>query len=267
MLQRCPADGCKWDNRKINAMNPIVDCMFALLVMVVVDLILRPRSASAQAGELLLNTWSQLTSKVEHLFDKEQTHTHAKQAHITAKIATCKTLGHEACNEPHYWRSPWKGDLYGRVVDGVQGLRFSILCMNCSADTYGEHGNPKSRTFLKSCQVPEFAAMYLKLMERMKAMETCLPVFTYESQSRFPPLTNPANLVNFTEEENMIIDAFVDLVNKKENQWMLTEGDHDGHASGTLESDPICKLSVLILCIQGLMEDMREMQHGILRSA
>jgi len=272
MLERCPADGCKWDVRKIYAMGPIVDCMFALLVMVVVDLILRPRTASEQAGETLLSTWSQLTYKVEHLFTNEQMNTHTKQFHITALIAKCMALNHQASNEPNYWRSPWKGSLYGRVVAGLQDLRFSILCMNCSADAGGEHGNRKLNCFLKSCDVPEFAAIYMKLLQRMKAMGTFLPVFTYESQSRFPPLSDPESLVNFTEEISKLIYAFIDLVNKKENQWMLGEVEDHEHApdsSGrlSLEKDPICKLSVLVMCIQGLMEDMREMQHDILRSA
>lgn len=266
LLHRCPKGGCHWDERKIGAMNPIIDCMFALLVMIVVDLVLRPRPASEQAGEMLLTTWSQLTYKVEHLFDKEQVQTHEKQANITANIATCQALGHEASNEPTYWRSPWKGSLYGRVAAGLQDLRFSILCMNCSADAKGDHGNAKSDFFLKTCHVPAFEAISSKLLERMKAMETFLPVFTYESQSRFPPLSNPASLANFTAEEEKLIDAFVELVNKKENQWMLTESQQDD-GTISLEQDPICKFSILILCIHGLMEDMREMQHDILRSA
>merc|ERR1719217_1096057 len=100
----------------------------------------------------------------------------------------------------------------------------------------------------------------------MGVMTKLLHIFEYEGQSRWAELEDKSIQKNFMDEQQQLIDEFVKYVNKPEQAWLLEDQDDKGDSSSdSLERDSLTKLSMLILLIQAMMEDMRKIQHSILR--
>merc|ERR1719420_1812874 len=69
MVRCVPASTCSFEDRKTRAIGLVIDSMFALLVMVLVDLIMASPPASKQASNKLLQCWNDLVEGTRHLFD------------------------------------------------------------------------------------------------------------------------------------------------------------------------------------------------------
>merc|ERR1719198_1168271 len=101
----------------------------------------------------------------------------------------------------------------------------------------------------------------------MDVMTKLLHIFSYEGQSRWAQLEDKSIQKNYMEEQRALINEFVKYVNKPEQAWLLEDQNDAGDTDAdSLEKDSLTKLSVMILLMQTMMEDMRKTQHSILRA-
>jgi hypothetical protein len=240
--------------------------MFALVVMIIVDFIMNAPPASRQAANKLEQCWSDLVAGTRQLFD-DSPDTRKNQGVIRAELDACHTLAYEAGNEPRYWKNAWRGTLYTQIVRRNHDLRLFMVCMHYSVAAKGVNGAPKADFFIKMVKDKEFKDIGEKLIERMGVLSKLLGIFEHEGQSRWGQLSDPAMFHNYMEEQQALIDEFVKYVNRPEQAWLLEDKDDCGEesSSDSLERDSLTKLSMLIHLIQSLMEDMRKIQHSILR--
>jgi hypothetical protein len=239
--------------------------MFALAVMIVVDFIMAAPPASKQAANKLEQCFSDLVSSTSQLFD-DSPDTRKNTGAIRDELNSCAPLALEASNEARYWKNAWRGTLYDHVVKRNHDLRLYMVCMHYSVAVKGVNGAPKADFFMKMVKDKEFKAIGDKLIERMEVLSKLLGIFHYEGQSRWDQLSDKSLFRNYMEEQQVLIDEFVKYVNSPEQAWLLEDKDDEGDSSSdSLERDSLTKLSMLILMIQQLMEDMRKLQHMIMR--
>jgi hypothetical protein len=266
---KCGGDlhDCTYHDKKEAAMDFALDGMFALIIMVIVDLVMNAKPGSKQAAANIMQAWAKIVGYVDHLFDNEIKNSRHNDGSIRAEFAVCKSLGLEAAGEPRYWKAPWREVLYNRVLDRSLLLRMNMQCMHYSAAVGGKNGKPKADFFIKLCEEDSFQKLGGLMTERMNNFLVMLAIFGHESQSRFDKMDDPAYMQNFLTKEEDAMQEFVDVVNKPENAWMLQdiadEGDHD---DDSLEKDAITKLSMICLCIDTMFQEMRELQHELMRS-
>jgi hypothetical protein len=265
MVRCVPASTCTFEDRKTRAIGLVIDGMIALAVMIVVDIIMQAPPASKQAANKLEQCWSDLVSSTSQLFDGSPD-TRKNTGVIRDELNSCAPLALEASNEARYWKNAWRGPLYNHAVKRNHDLRLYMVCMHYSVAVKGVNGAPKADFFVKMVKDKEFKDIGDKLIERMGVLSTLLCVFGYEGQSRWEQLSDKSMFKNYMEEQQVLIDEFVKYVNRPEQAWLLEDQDDQGDSSSdSLERDSLTKLSMLLLLIQAMMEDMRKIQHSILR--
>jgi hypothetical protein len=266
MVRCVPASECTFEDRKTRAIGLVIDGMFALLVMILIDFIMMSPPASKQASNQIMKCWDDMVGSTEQLFD-DTPDTRKNTGVIRDELNACYTLGSEAGNEPRYWKTPWKGTLYEHAVKRNLDLRLYMVCLHYSVAVNGVNGAPKADFFKKMIKDKEFKAIGTQLISRMEVMTKLLHIFSYEGQSRWAQLEDKSIQKNYMEEQRELINEFVKYVNKPEQAWLLEDQNDAGDTDAdSLEKDSVTKLSVMILLMQTMMEDMRKQQHAILRS-
>lgn len=259
---------CTFSDRKDAAMDFAVDGMFALIIMIIVDLLMHAQPGSRQAADKIVNVWDVIVEQVTSLWDNDKKDTRMNDGTIRAEFATCQSLGGEAAAEPRYWKAAWRGSLYNTVLDRALLLRLNMQCMHYSAAIGGVNGNPKADFFLKLCKEESFARLGGILTTRMVMFKDMLPIFGHEAMSRFEKLDDPEFMQNFVAQQEEAMKEFVDIANKPENAWMLQDVDDEGDKEDdSLENDAIAKLSMICLCIDTMFQEMRTLQHDLMRSS
>merc|ERR1719181_2202145 len=148
-------------------MGQILDCMFALFCMVIIDFLMMAMPASRQGSEQLRLAWEDMTAGVHQLFDGSIKNTRPNDGHLFSLLNSAKTLGHEGAQEPRYWRTPFKGYLFDQVVTKCFAVRFSMICSHYSAAKGGVNGAPKNPFFLELTKLDAFQEIGALLQERM----------------------------------------------------------------------------------------------------
>merc|ERR1719421_2693346 len=106
MVRCVPASECTFEDRKTRAIGLVIDGMFALLVMILVDFIMMAPPASKQASNQLMKCWEDMVAGTQQLFD-DNPDTRKNTGVIRNELEACYGLGYEAGNEPRYWKTPW----------------------------------------------------------------------------------------------------------------------------------------------------------------
>jgi hypothetical protein len=266
MVRCVPARECSFEDRKTRAIGLVIDGMFALAVMIVVDIIMAAKPPSIQASDMLLKCWDDIVGSTKQLFD-ENPDTRKNTGVIRDELNSCYGLGYEAANEPRYWKTPWQGTLYDHSIKRNLDLRLSMVCMHYSVAVNGVNGAPKADFFKKIAQDKEFKEIGDQLIARMGVMTKLFGIFAYEGQSRWEQLKDKSIRTNYVAEQQELLERFVAYVNKPEQAWLLDAKDDAGNTEeDSLEKDSLTKLSLMILLMQSMMFNMRYMQHSILRS-
>jgi hypothetical protein len=266
-IVRCvPASECTFEDRKTRAIGLVIDGMFALLVMILVDFIMMAPPPSIQASNQLMKCWHDIVESTKQLFG-EAPDTRKNTGVIRDELNSCYGLGLEAANEPRYWKTPWKGTLYDQTVKRNLELRLSMVCMHYSVAVKGVNGAPKADFFKKMVQDKEFKDIGGQLIARMEVMTKLLGIFAYEGQSRWAELEDKSIRKNYAAEQQALIDDFVAYVNRPEQAWLLEDHDDAGDTKeDSLEKDSLTKLSLILLLMQSMMMKMRYMQHAMLQA-
>jgi hypothetical protein len=129
MVRCVPASTCTFEDRKTRAIGLVIDGMFALAVMIVVDFIMAAPPASKQAANQLEQCWSDLVSSTSQLFD-DSPDTRKNTGVIKDNLSACAPLALEAENEARYWKNAWRGTLYNHVIKRNYDLRLYMVCMH-----------------------------------------------------------------------------------------------------------------------------------------
>uniref|UniRef100_A0A7S4SBP9 DUF2421 domain-containing protein n=1 Tax=Alexandrium monilatum TaxID=311494 RepID=A0A7S4SBP9_9DINO len=255
--------GCS--EEKVNPLetfHDVINCVVSIFIMMFVDSAFSLGNPSKKASGVLAEAWEQLVKDVLEVFSAEKETVHEDSGAITALIGNASFLNQEANEEPRYWKTPWKFDLFNRALECASGVRLNLTCIVYAVAD--EEGRTKEDTkedwFQKLLQAEAFKDIRQGMETMMEQIKVLSKVFAHEEVSPMEELKDeelckrPEELLN-GGIKRLMADA------GKDSDIMAKK---DPSTLSTMEQDGAAQLAFVISCIRSLMQDMQDFKFEVL---
>lgn len=208
MVARCHV-GQRYDYRGNQFQtNSIV---VVLLIMATVNNLFSSR-VSLQAHEVLREVWRELGESLEELFDHTAEVSHHRQHAIRAKIQRAQYLGSEAMDEPRFWRTPWRADLFATACQKAERIRLAIRSIQRVGTEGGERSEEMSAarnaTFANLLQIGNFRTLTDTILLKHELIERLLDIFVHEDTTPMPELSHEGNMEDHHLQWSAALDGY-----------------------------------------------------------
>jgi len=244
---------------KGSSYDAILSTVCAIALIVLYDIVVSPGRASAMAYTALDSSVGTLEKALGMHFDPAVAHVRFHKGELLASISTAESMGAEANNEPRYWRTEWKNGVYNQAVEHAFRLRYNLAAMETSVAEGFEDRGMKIDVMNKLLRTPGFIRLADLIGEDLQTVQPLVGVFVHETVDRFPALVDASMLKGLSQEAKQAQEAAIAEVAK--NPALRTKG-----VEGSLESDPLCQVCMVLSCVSTILGGVRELQHSILRS-
>jgi hypothetical protein len=239
----------------------IINVVVAIAIIMFVDMTLAPGRASDMALEYLHNTFANIHKSLDDLFDAEQPNVRVKKGTLGGLIGGCAQFGNEAWEEPRFWRTGWKMDLWTKATSTFGELRVTMTAMEYSV-TDGGAGGPKTKIFMTLLKKPQFQTIKKVLYDKMDLMAKLCEIFAHETAAPFDELENEAVKVNEfrSEMEAAIKDVMADINKAIKADGLSPRGETN------LEDDQAAQVSMCLSSFLMMIDQMDSLQQAIISS-
>jgi len=199
-LQGCIPDGAKFDTAP--PYFGIINVIVAIFIVIFVDLALAPGRASKFATEAFRDAGKQFRKTLDELLDPSVTNVRAHAGGLRGAIATAKSMGAEAWEEPRYWRTPWLNALFIKACQTLLDLRVTMTAMEYSV-TEGGEGGAKTKVFRELLQMPQFTKIQDTLKAKLDLLDALYGIFELETSETLMAETNEGRSYNVFEDDRL----------------------------------------------------------------
>jgi len=267
--------------------DKVVYVIFAMLIILLVDLLLAPASASFLAKQELVKAWEHIDATLKDLCDPKCRNFHFAGEKIEGCLQRAEALSKEAHNEPRYWRPPWRFELFSdasrataKVRYSLTSLRYSLLAgAACdhhmvrtrqsatgltlvSFSKLGRSGEVEKPNFLKHViEVPGFGGLRELLQAEIALTQGLLEVFSHDGQEPIEELSR-AGLLRWTARVGRW-EQYVEGLVRSELSALEREYDPKEKANdATLEEDYCALVSITVMTINTVMDAMADFRRA-----
>lgn len=252
--------GCSRNFAESGAYNAIMIACVAMAIVIVVDLVFASRRASDMAKEALVDVWRLLSTGTLELFDVSSTGMRAHKGAIMRCVQRAELLGVEAVNEPRYWRTPWRDELFTQAIQCFYRLRMSLSALETELSTSSAEGGSKDDTFMELLKLDTFKTIQTALTNKMRQIEILFGVFVHETRSDLPLLSQDSSL----QDDNLFgeMDAMQNLIRD-----VNSRGIGSNTSAEWMSDDPASEISLVIATMSAMTGELRLLQKALLRAA
>jgi len=232
----------------------VINTTGGICIMCVVDTIFAPGRASEMAVAAYFAAWEPLVKQSDDLFNFDKKRLPPRKGAMRGLIASAATMGSEAYEEPRYWRAPWPTATFDRAISCLSTLRFTLASLEGGVTELKANGEAaKEDHFLDVLKMDTFDAVKKCLRSRFDETKVNL--------ERALNNETGASLMNFSQSQMLSSDlqekhgvamqaikAFTDEFNKQKHR--------DLPEDGTLESDPIADMSILVESLKAIFSEL-----------
>merc|ERR1719329_352868 len=252
--------GCCRNFSESGAYNVVMIAFVAVAIVISVDLVLASRQASDMAKDALVDMWRQLGTGAQELFDVNNSGMGAHQGTITRSVQRAELLCMEAVNEPRYWRTPWRDELFDQAIQCFYRLRMSLSALEIELSTSTAEGGSKDRTFMELLKLDSFKAIQATFTSKMKQIEILFAVFIHETKSDMPLLRQDPSLQDDTLYGEM--DAMQNLIRDVNSRGIGSDV-----SAEWMSDDPAAEVSLVIATMSAMTGELRSLQKSLLAAS
>jgi hypothetical protein len=232
----------------------VINTTAGICIMCVVDTLLAPGRASQMAFTAYFAAWTPLVKQADDLFNFDKKRMPARKGALRGMIAHAAALGDCAYEEPRYWRAPWPVETFGRAVEALSTLRFTLASLEAGVTQMKDSGEAaKEDHFLLVLKMDSFEVVKTLLRQRFADTKANLEKALANETG--------ASLMSFSQSQNLSSDlGEKHATAKKALDTFATEFNKQKHrelpADGTLEDDPIADISILSESLHAIFEEL-----------
>lgn len=236
----------------------IVNVTSGLIILVVVDTILAPGRSSTQALKAYFAAWEPLQKQTKDLFDPSIETLPARSGKVRGLISTAVACGFEAGQEPRYWRNEWSDAQFSRAVESLRVFRFCTANVESSSTTKQSDGtSKKENAFLAATKLPSFKPLLDTLTSQMEdTKHRVKKVLENELPGKHAFEKDDLTLGDDAKAKKCIDDFMVELNKIIADQEPAQEN---------LEDDPVADMSVLVVSLQVLFNEVEAVKQSLVQ--
>jgi len=290
---------CRGPGDKIHFQSTdIINVVLGLALMFIVDTILARARGSDLCVVAYKKAWSAMGTVLQNLFDPD-VKTTGKDVNdkLFDLINLADNLGKEAANEPRYWRCQWRSAQYEMAISTAHKIRNCLCAMEHLVADGFDDGAPKNSSFQTICKLNSFAKVSDYLVLKLDIIKRVSRIFEHEVKGTPQELNDDALERDIVSEVNLAIAGFIKEVSGKKVASITKEDtqreiagtyvglDDDDEASKAskdpnrllkrkstareriwLENEFSCQVSVVIVSIRVMLDELRELQHVLMKA-
>jgi len=164
------------------ATNSIVCVLF---IMGAVNLSFGAR-VSDRAPQKLQDLWATLGGMLAESTNPASTSAKIGHGHVHTAIEECRYLGGEASEEPRYWRTPWRKELFDRACSTAERLRLALRSIQVVGGTNAVDGGERSQIFISTLQMTSFQELVRLVEDQHLQAGKMLCIFSFQTKRDLP---------------------------------------------------------------------------------
>mmetsp|Transcript_89942 Transcript_89942/g.140852 ORF Transcript_89942/g.140852 Transcript_89942/m.140852 type:complete len:876 (+) Transcript_89942:33-2660(+) len=261
MLSPCSMD--TYDGTPVY--GKIVSVVFATSIKSILDAATTPERSADLAFAAFMKSWKSIANAVALLFDASVTCRSYQRSRLSDELAQAQLLSGEAADEPRYWRPVWKEGLFEQAIRSANNLRYGLSSVEyCVVGGGCTSRAMKSVFFVHLMQRQSFLGVKRLLMQKYEQVAKMFQL-VYEVGEE----GGPDPIDELEKNDPYAFDDYVSEWQDALGKFMIDAdtlaSKHEG-TCGTLESDPNAQTSSLIVSMDSMMDELRSLQHAILRA-
>lgn len=229
--------------------HKVVNCVVAIGVMSIVDLILNLGLPSKAALRSYTEAWTKLREETTSLFSADVQDSGFPKRQISDAISDAEALAAEAAQEPRFWKNPWRGVAFKAGLKSIHAVRLALSCIESQCAPNSD----KERWFMRLLENPAMQHVLEPVIEKMQKMDLFIE-----------------NI-----DEKSVTDCELLSHAKQDDTWKRMQGSigillhqslraDSGLEVDSLEEDRAALASFVLSCIYSIMTAMEELQDAIL---
>jgi len=243
---------------KEGSYESIISDMIACIIVVILDEIYFPGRASSNAHEELDASFAKLLEAIGSHFDRDTADTRKRDKSLLSAFQKLYEHNDEAGDEPRWWRTPWKQDIFAQTADFLQRMRYNVRSLETAGATGFAQGGAKDQVFQALLESPGFQMLGQNLKDKVGIVRRLASVFVHETTKRFPLLEDKSTTMAFRDETERLVSEVMGEV--AASKALQREG------AVAVREDPVCRIIVQLAYVRSMFQDVREMQHNLLRA-
>mmetsp|Transcript_130546 Transcript_130546/g.279041 ORF Transcript_130546/g.279041 Transcript_130546/m.279041 type:complete len:885 (-) Transcript_130546:72-2726(-) len=247
-----------------------LEVITAVSIIACIDLLSGARRPSVMAYEASSRAWSGIKDALARLFDPDKPNVRFHKGDVLGSIQKASDLGSEAAQEPRYWRRKWHEEEYTKAIHALFHLRFLLTSVEHSvAVGFGYqacmNGSSKSDAFIAVLRRPGFRRIPELVLTKMALLVRLMCLFRHEGMGLPEEYNDPEIETEHLAACQVAIREFVADVNKSGD--LVTPRGGELSAATSVEEDPACVLSLVLLALEAMVYELRYLQHALLERA
>lgn len=256
---------------KSDVFDKVVYVIFAMLIILIIDLAINHESAGHMAKKELDKAWGIIEKSVQEFVDPSCNTfffpANEVRSHLTAAIA----LNGEAELEPRLWRAPWKGQLFRDAINSTCKARFFLTSLHhgvksAGSNTGADAPRPKPSFLLDLTSQPGFKQVQMMLLKEIAVNKNLLGMFCHDVMET--PMELSDDQLHKWSERLAMWEQTVKAHVKNEASgltWRRPSQDEElgmQRSDFTLENDCSTRMSLVIVTLVAIMDSMTEFRRA-----
>jgi len=240
--------------------DSIVTNIIACCIIILVDVCIGPGRADEHAVDSMIKVFDHIDQTLESHFDPSHKEALARASTLQATTDCAQEMGDHANNEPRIWKTAWKADVYNYTITRVHHMRFSLRSLeSCMSEGFVKGGarNKFLQDLLGTRAFPDLGKFLRKKLGVVKKLCT---IFEHDTTARLPVLADPDVSTEMITEAHEHINRLIQELTDEKKLFV-----EESKPSPCMREDEFAQLCMTYGSLEGIMRDLRLIQHSILR--
>lgn len=238
--------------------NDVAGIVVGVGLLVAVDLLVPQSRVSGGAHQALVDSLQVMRKALFGLFNARESKSRLHSGSMAEAISSATFLGSEAKQEPRFWHTPWREEVFEHCLGSFHTMRVCLSCAESGNSDFGHGGALKTQALMTLSEMASFQQLPPIIVEKVDALEKLIGILTHEGSEMMEEFRKPELHKDHNSEWTTEVRRFLGEVARA--------GVFKGIGSATtLEHDPAAQLSVLFGAMTGIMQEVSRLRGAIIR--
>merc|ERR1719409_1853753 len=260
-LLGCIPDGSTFDTAP--AYFSIINVIIAIFIVIFVDLALSPGRASKFATEAWRDAVKNFRKSLDELLDPNEATVRVKSGALGGSIATAKSMGAEAWEEPRFWRTPWLNALFNKACQTLVDLRVTMTAMEYSVT---DKDQTKTKVFMTLLGMPQFTKIQDTLKAKLDLLDALYGMFELETSDPLIAETKEGREYKVFDDPRLQRDYKAEMAEEIKSVMADLNKAIEAKDIESLEDDEASQISFCLSAFLMMIDHLDSLQQAFLQA-